>query len=324
MLFHCPASWSGSVAVSKIGFMKRFPLFIFLFVAACSNKDVIMPRDFSNVPTSTAFTVGQKTGEIQGGFVKELSGIAASRHHPGTYWVHSDGMKATEIYLIDSLGNRLATCQLPGVLPQDCEDIAMGSGPEAGVSYIYLADIGDNNAVFDTHFIYRIPEPDLPAGLSRPANLVASKIDKLAFRYPNGERLNAETLLLDPTTLDLLLLTKAPGTGTLFIFPFPQSTTAVATLERLADLPIDKATAGDVSPDGTEVLLKNKKEIFYWKAQNGEDLHDLLLKTNPQRVPYLPEIQGEAICFNIGATGFLTSTELAKAAEQPIYFFSKK
>lgn len=282
-----------------------------------------MNRDFSNVPISTTFSSGQKTGVIQGDFVKELSGIAASRRNPGTYWVHSDGTKATEIYLIDSLGNRLATCQLPGVLPQDCEDIAIGAGPETGISYIYLADIGDNNAVFDTHFIYRIPEPDLPAGLPRPADLIAVNIEKMTFQYPNRERLNAETLLLDPTTLDLLVLTKAAEAGTLFRFPFPQSTNTTTTLERITELPIDKATAGDVSPDGTEVLLKNKKEVFYWKALIGESLLDVLLKSNPQRVLYKPETQGEAICFNVKATGFLTSTERASALEQPIFYFSK-
>ena len=73
----------------------------------------------------------------------------------------------------------------------------------------------------------------------------------------------------------------------------------------------------------SKIKKKNKKEIFYWKALNGENLRDLLLKTNPQRVPYLPEIQGEAICFNVGATGFLTSTERANALEQPIFYFSK-
>lgn len=309
--------------IYKFGFMKIFILLFLGLAVACCKTDVPMTHDFSNVSISTAFSTGQNTGVIQGDFVKELSGIAASRRNAGAYWVHSDGKKATEIYLIDSLGDRLATCQLPSVLPQDCEDIAIGAGPETGISYIYLADIGDNNAVFDTHFIYRIPEPDLPVGTPRPAALIAANIEKLAFRYPNGERLNAETLLLDPSTLDLLILTKANGVGTLFRFPFPQSTTTTTILEHLMELPIDKATAGDVSPDGTEVLLKNKKEIFYWKALNGENLRDLLLKTNPQRVPYLPEIQGEAICFNVGATGFLTSTERANALEQPIFYFSK-
>lgn len=303
--------------------MKRILFLFFLVSAGCRKTNPAMERNFSNILTSSAFTAGQKIGVLQGDYVKELSGIAASRRNPGAYWVHNDGSKATEIYLIDSLGNRLATCQLPGVIPHDCEDIAIGKGPESGISYIYLADIGDNNAVFNTHVIYRIPEPLLPAGLPRPTDLIAAGIEKLTFEYPNGERLNAETLLLDPATLDLLILTKAAGIGKLFRFPFPQSTTSTTTLEHLLELPIDKATAGDVSPDGTAILLKNKKEIFYWKTLNGENLRDLLQNTTPQRVPYTPEIQGEAICFNLEGTGFLTSTERASAAEQPIFYFSK-
>jgi hypothetical protein len=227
--------------------------------------------------------------------------------------------------LIDTLGNRLATCQLPGVTTQDCEDIAIGAGPQTGVTYIYLADIGDNDAVFPEHTIFRIPEPTMPAtDAPKPFNITASYPEKLRFNYPGGERLNAETLLLDPVTRDLYIFTKAPDNGVLFRFPYPQSTTDLTTLERICELPIEKATAGDISPDGTEILLKNKKEIFYWKAKNGERPGVLLQKNNPERIPYLPEIQGEAVCFNLHASGFLTSTERKGDNPQAIFFYKRR
>ena len=281
-------------------------------------------RSFSNIATSAAFKAGKRTGTLQGDFVKELSGIAPSRRNPGAYWVHNDGKKVKEIYLIDSLGKRLATCKLPLTETEDCEDIEVGIDPKTGISYIYLADTGDNNKVFATHYVYRIPEPVLPPGAPQPAELNAKELEKWAFQYPEGQQYNAETLLFDPKTQDLFILSKDPGNAILFKFPFPQSASATTTLTRLGNFPIDKATGGDVSPNGGEVLIKNKQEIFYWTVGPGESLADALQNHDPQRVPYQPETQGEAICFNLGATGFLTSTERDKSFEQAVFFYARQ
>ena len=43
----------------------------------------------------------------------------------------------------------------------DLEDIAVGRGPVDGVSYIYVADIGNNDYDKNVFTIYRFPEPDL-------------------------------------------------------------------------------------------------------------------------------------------------------------------
>lgn len=309
------------VSLIKIS-MARYIFLLFIFVYACRESPTTGVRNFSDIPVSMVFSTAQRTGTVQGRFVKELSGIAASRSTPGAYWVHEDGKKITEIYLIDSLGNRLTTCLLTGVkATQDCEDIAIGPGPEPGVTYIYLADTGDNNAVYETHTIYRFPEPVWTEGST---TINAADIVKLVFEYPEHQCLNSEGLLLDPVTRDLFILTKSAEKSIVFKFSYPQNDSGTTTLEHITDLPIYKVTAGDISPNGAEVLLKSKREIYYWRAQPGESIGDLLTQTEPQRVPYAPEIQGEAVCFNLGATGFFTSTELAEAAEQPVYYFPKK
>ena len=43
----------------------------------------------------------------------------------------------------------------------DWEDIAVGPGPEPGVSYVYIGDIGDNLRLRSTISLLRFPEPDL-------------------------------------------------------------------------------------------------------------------------------------------------------------------
>ncbi len=298
-------------------------LFSLALLIGCQN-DPFNGRDFSKIAKSTAFAEGQKTGSIDGSYVVELSGLAPSRRTPGCFWTHNDGKKVTEIYLIDSLGQHKATCKLPFIGTQDCEDIATGIDPQTGIAYIYLADIGDNNRAFSTHYVYRIPEPALPAGLLFPVMLQAEKLETITFQYPDAAPYNAETLLLDPRAHDLFIVTKAHGGATLFCLPYADFGSPKSTLERLANLPIDLATAGNVSPDGSEVLIKTKSKIYYWKVPEGQSLAAALQQNNPELVPYKPETQGEAICFNLWGTGFYTCTERVNSSEQPLFFYPRK
>ncbi len=301
--------------------MKQFLCFFLpvLFIGCLS--DPFNGRDFSKIATSTAFAEGKETGNIEGSFVKELSGLAPSRRTPGCFWTHNDGKKVTELYLIDSLGKHRATCKLPLTETQDCEDIAISIDPATGISYIYLADIGDNNDAFPTHFIYRIPEPDLPVGLPFPVMLQAQKSETITFQYPDAALHNAETVLFDPRTQDMYIVTKAHDGATLFRLPYANFGNPKSTLEPLCNLPIDRATAGCVSPDGSEVLIKTKSKIYYWKVAPGQNLADALQKNNPELAPYQPEAQGEAVCFNLWGTGFYTSTERVKGSEQPLFYY---
>ena len=53
------------------------------------------------------------------------------------------------------------TCTLAGVENRDWEDIAVGPGPDASKSYVYVADIGDNEGQYQYKYIYRFEEPVL-------------------------------------------------------------------------------------------------------------------------------------------------------------------
>jgi hypothetical protein len=301
----------------------------FIFISLCflfsqCKKSDTTPPDYSNVTTSTNFETGKSTGIVQGNYAKELSGMAASRENAGLYWVHNDGKSITDLYLLDSLGKRKGTALLTNIITQDCEDIATGKGPDATKNYIYLADTGDNLGDYATHSIYRIEEPKLPANASGNEDLTFNSIEKLSFSYPNNAKPNAETLMLDPITKDLLIVTKANNLAQVFRFPFPQSITSTTTLTLVAELDIDKATAGDISSDGKEILIKNKEKIFHWDIAANSDAINTLNAKNPQTVPYIAEIQGESLCFNFWNTGFLTTTERSTALEQAIYFYKKK
>lgn len=66
------------------------------------------------------------------------------------------------------IDNIAAILELEGVEPQDFEDITLGPGPEEGINYIYVGDIGNNQWINGRvehnrteFYIYRFPEPDL-------------------------------------------------------------------------------------------------------------------------------------------------------------------
>ena len=54
----------------------------------------------------------------------------------------------------------LGTWELEGVHHQDFEDITQGTGPDAGINYIYLGDIGNNDYDREELYVYRFPEPE--------------------------------------------------------------------------------------------------------------------------------------------------------------------
>jgi hypothetical protein len=45
----------------------------------------------------------------------EVSGLAASRSHPGLYWAHNDGGNGTKLVAIRADGSRVATLEAYGV-----------------------------------------------------------------------------------------------------------------------------------------------------------------------------------------------------------------
>ncbi len=275
-------------------------------------------NNYSTLIICTDFETQKLTGVVKDKAIPELSGIAASKKNKGGYWVHNDSGNPNDIFLIDSLGNTLLTVRISNGLNRDWEDICVGGGPDSSKTYVYVGEIGDNNLKHADKSILRIEEPKLQEGTSR----ILVDADVINFAYPDGKIYNAETLMLDPKTKDLYIATKGDSSH-VFILPFPQSTDRINIPKYITTLPIFLTTAGDISPKGDEILIKNYTQIFYWKRFLNEDIQ-AMLKRKPLLIPYQFEVQGEAIGWNYDATGFLTSTEIASASEQKIFYYKRK
>lgn len=238
----------------------------------------------------------------------EISGVAASRINPGILYIHNDSGNANQVYLTNGNGDNVGTLTLTPVGNRDWEDIAVGQGPAPGKNYVYIGDIGDNHSQYPSVLIYRFPEPDL-TGKTLPVTMNIDSLDIIELKYPDGPR-NAETLMVDPLTKDIYIASKESNISKVYVARYPQSTKVPTVMTPVVQLYMDKATAGDISPDDTEILLRNNGQIWYWKLPVGTSVSAGLL-TAPQIAPYANnEPQGEGICFAADGSGYYTDTEI--------------
>lgn len=278
--------------------------------------------DLNRMEVSALFDEPLEMGLIVSTEIDEASGVVVSRQNPQVLWTHNDSGDSNRIFLLRNDGTHLGTFMLSGAENRDWEDIAMGPGPIDDLDYIYVAEIGDNLAQYPIKYIYRFPEPGLPnanAGLF----FEIKDVEKISFVFPDNERKDAEALMVDPWTKDLYIVTKREYPVTVYRLPFPHSTSDTLIAEKYGTLPLPYVTAGDISADGTEIIIKNYEKVFLWSRQEGESMADALVRP-PVRVPYTPEPQGEAIAFPEDRSGYYTLSEVRDQVIPRIYFYRRK
>lgn len=238
--------------------------------------------------------------------IDEASGLVASRQNPDVFWTHNDSGDAARLYAFSSDGSHLGVYSVAGAAAFDWEDLAIGPGPTPGQQYLYVGDIGDNFALRSSIQVYRVPEPmvDAQAG---PVTTTLSGAESITLQYPDGAR-DAETLMVDPVTRDLYLVTKREAAVRVYRAAYPQPTSGVVTLESVTTLDITQATAGGISPSGDGILIKTYSEAFHWCRGPGQGVGEALAGAKVT-VPYVTEPQGEAIAWDAGGLGYFTVSE---------------
>lgn len=305
-------------------------LCLILLTAGCSKNENI--KDEVNevkIPFTLSFNQSElsstetfsKIGNVKGKVdLPEVSGIADSRVNNGALWAHNDKGNSNSIYLLEkSTGKIKAEYRLLGMENKDWEDIEVGPGPEKGISYLYLADIGDNSEKRKSVSIVRFKEPQYdPSHEGKTINL-EPEFDVLSITYPGGSK-DAETLLLDHATKDLYIVSKREFPAKVYLYPYPQNTEKDTKLTLAGTLPLVVPVGGNVHPDGSAILIKTYDKIFYWKHDIKQPLWKTLSSV-PEIAPYDPiEPQGEAICFDENG-GYFTLSEKENAAETFLYFY---
>ncbi len=274
----------------------------------------------STVQKDTLFSKGIRQGVLENNRLDEVSGIAASQSNTDVLWTHNDSGDKSNLYLVGLQGENYGRLKLKGISNRDWEDIAISAGPLDGVSYIYIAETGDNLSVYSDKTIYRIEEPDIST-VSFPVDLTIENIDAIRFKYPDGKK-DAEALMVDPISKDIFIISKHEANVNVYKLSFPQSTTKKTLAEKIGTLPTTKVVGADISPDGKEVLIKTYFTVMYWKKKGGESIINLL-KTPPTLLPYIFEPQGEAITWKPDGSGYFTLSERKYDVDPVLYFYER-
>lgn len=314
-----------SIFAFSVG-MRNIGLFFLVLLLNCSLQNNTEPV------TTNFFDKGFPVATLSDPVLNEVSGIAASRKHAGMIWTHNDSGDKARLFLLDTAAQTRMVVYLRGAYNRDWEDMAIGPGPDSTRQYVYVGEIGDNLAVYRTKVIYRFPEPDFTEG-----QVTIAQFDSIRFVYPDGRR-DAETLMVDPLTRDIYILSKREKNLHLYRLAYPQSVTDVITAELLSDnltfnglgeakgydlRYYNQVTGGDISADGREILIKDYSSVYYWIRKPNQTVEEVLTK-KPYLLPYKPEPRGEAIAFAADGSGYFTLSEAVDGTMPYLFFYKRK
>lgn len=258
-----------------------------------------------------------KIADLKNASVNESSGLAASRSNPGIYWTHNDSGDGPLVYAFDATGESRGVFRVAGAQARDWEDMALGPGPQAGQSYLYLGDIGDNEKSRVEIVVYRVAEPKLAATdktSSKTNPRTTARADAIRLRYPDG-KFDAETLLVHPTTGNLYIITKVMlKNATVYEAAAPFVAGKVISMKRIGEIKVPSLmggvlTGGSISPDGRRIALcdylQGYEAVLPPSSRNFNDIW----KQTVTGFSLGQREQGEAITYRADGKALLATSE---------------
>jgi len=293
------------------------PVLSVILLSSCGKSGVKNTDSGSPDNTSSCieFSGPEIMGSVESDLIIEASGLASSRKNSGVLWTHNDSGGLPRIFAMNMSGNHLGIFNLLNAEHYDWEDIAAGPGPIEGEQYLYIGDIGDNDKVRSSISVYRMLEPVVDQNQT-PISIDVSDVDKLQMQYPGNEAYDAETLLVDPVSGDILIVTKnTSGSSIVFRNPSPHTSNTAVTLEEVAAIGFgtslfDAITAGDISTDGGMIILRSYSDAIILDRDINADVSNAFSGV-PCNVPINESLvqQGEAIAFDPDGGGYTTVIE---------------
>lgn len=277
-----------------------------------SNKSANDARD-----ESALYEPPVHLADLEDRAINESSGIVASRRNPDLFWTHNDSGDGPFIYAFDRQGKNRGRWRVANAEAVDWEDIAAGPGPQPGVPYLYIGDIGDNYSRRDDVTIYRVVEPDIKAqDNSSPANKshITEAAEAFRLKYPDGKH-DAETLMVHPTTGDLYIITKTFSRRTgIYKLTAPLTNSSVNTLTRIGKIGTMSLvggllTGGDIAPDGRRVVLCDYFNAYEMVLPDDARGFDQIWKQPLATIKLGPRQQGEGVCYRLDGEAILATSE---------------
>lgn len=222
----------------------------------------------------------------------EISGMAPSALHPGVMWVHNDSGDEAKMYAL-----QLNDCSvvgeltLLGVSARDFEGLAAGVDPK-GRPVLWVGDIGDNRDSWNYVSIYRIREP-------KKLGNTSGQVKRYRFTYDDRPH-NAETILADPRSQQVWIVTKQLASGSIYALPKNMKKSGVNIAKKIGSAS-GLITDGAMKPDGTGFVLRDYFDAqFFGGLPAGELVEEIELPAQPQ---------GEAIAWLPGENAVVIASE---------------
>jgi hypothetical protein len=274
------------------------------------------------IPAASAQAGGYAKADLlfnlQDATIDESSGVVAGSA-PGVLFTHNDSedVPPFRFFAVGPKGQTLATYHVLGALNTDWEDIARGPGM-GGTPSLYLADIGDNFHIRPFLVISEVKEPSI-GNASANRTSVVGVVSTTYLIYPEGDRPDSETFIVNPKTGGFVVVTKdgATGSSRVYVASGTGMLTKVGTIEftKIARPPQKSdfdatsrlsATGGDISPDGRRLVVRTYVEAFEWDISKGLAAG---LTTTPTRIRLPFTRQGEAIAYSSDGRSVITTSE---------------
>lgn len=261
-------------------------------------------------PPTTITTIKERS-------ISESSGLVVSRQTPGAYWTHNDSGDGPFIYGFDARGNSLGIFRVTGAQARDWEDISVGPGPQPGKSYLYIGDIGDNNAVRADVVVYRVLEPTLNAAtqkLTRKNPGTTEPGEAIRLKYPDGPH-DAEALLVHPVSGHIYIVDKVViSDPSVYEAAPPFETGKTITMTRIGTVHVPSlfggvVTGGAISPDGRRVALCDYFQGYELALPAGSNDFNEIWKQRMVGFDLGKRKQGESIAYRADGQALLATSE---------------
>ncbi len=242
-----------------------------------------------------------RTIAIQDSRIRESSGLAISRKDPALLWTHNDSDNAPQVFALSTRGTVEGVWGVPGTRNTDWEDIS--SCMYKGISFLLVADTGNNSGKRNTFQLYFFPEPE------NGKNIQPSDVRGITFRYESGAP-DCEAVSIDPVSYHVYLIVKtsADDAGVFRLPPPLQWTDQEAVALKKGSVPISGATGFEFSPDGTKAVICTYGNGFLFEKREGQEWPDAFAG-KPETVSLPFRIQGEAVCWSADSAKLYLTTE---------------
>jgi hypothetical protein len=215
-------------------------------------------------------------------------------------------------------GKDLGTFEVANALNDDWEDIASYKDVD-GTCYLYIADTGNNKLERPTLVVYRVKEPMVSNSGSHSDEKDSLRTDPAqaaTFKYQDTPH-NAETLMVNPKTGDVYVLTKRlDGPSLVFKFKPDFGSNQVTVAQKVGEISVPSVpngllTGGAISPDAKRVFICDYTSGY--ELTTTSSAFDDVWKSKPVPVDLGERKHGEAVTFSADGKSVLGTNEGKKS-----------